>query len=146
MIRLIHTEPALTFDDVLLLPGESAVLPKDVDLKSNLTRNLTLNIPLLSSAMDTVTEAKLAIALAQEGGLGIIHKNMSIEEQAAQVRKVKKSESGLIIDPITLLANATIGDALRLMRENKIGGIPIIDKNRKLVGILTNRDLRFEDN
>jgi IMP dehydrogenase len=136
----------LTFDDVLLMPGYSQVLPRDVDIKTRLTRDITLNVPLLSAAMDTVTEAALATALAREGGLGILHKNMSIEEQAAQVRKVKRSESGLIIDPITLLANATIGDALRLMRENKIGGIPIIDKNRKLVGILTNRDLRFEEN
>ncbi len=136
----------LTFDDVLLVPGYSQVLPRDVDIKSRLTRNVTLNVPLLSAAMDTVTEASLAIALAREGGLGILHKNMSIEKQAEQVRKVKRSESGLIIDPIILTANATIGDAVRLMVENKIGGIPIVDKNHKLVGILTNRDLRFEDN
>jgi IMP dehydrogenase len=136
----------LTFDDVLLMPGYSQVLPRDVDISSHLTKNIKLNVPLLSAAMDTVTEASLAIALAREGGLGILHKNMGIEEQAAQVRKVKRSESGLILDPVTLLANATIADALKLMRENKIGGIPIIDKNRKLVGILTNRDLRFEDN
>jgi IMP dehydrogenase len=136
----------LTFDDVLLLPGYSQILPRDVDIRSKLTRNITLNVPLLSAAMDTVTEAALAIALAREGGLGILHKNMTIEKQAEQVRKVKRSESGLILDPVTLLANATIGDALRLMRENKIGGIPIIDKQGKLVGILTNRDLRFEDN
>lgn len=136
----------LTFDDVLLVPGYSQVLPRDVDIKSRLTRNVSLNVPLLSAAMDTVTEASLAIALAREGGLGILHKNMSIEKQAEQVRKVKRSESGLIIDPITLTANATIGDAVRLMVENKIGGIPIVDKNHKLVGILTNRDLRFEDN
>ncbi len=135
----------LTFDDVLLQPGYSHVLPRDVDIKTKLTRDITLNVPLLSAAMDTVTEAKLAIALAREGGLGILHKNMSIEEQAAQVRKVKRSESGLILDPVTLKANATIGDAMRLMRENKIGGIPIIDNAGKLVGILTNRDLRFED-
>ena len=136
----------LTFDDVLLMPGYSSVLPRDVEIKSRLTRDITLNVPLLSAAMDTVTEAALATALAREGGLGILHKNMSIEKQAEQVRKVKRSESGLIIDPVTLLADATIGDALKLMRENKIGGIPIIDKNGKLVGILTNRDLRFEDN
>ena len=135
----------LTFDDVLLQPGYSQVLPRDVDIKTKLTRDITLNVPLLSAAMDTVTEAKLAIALAREGGLGILHKNMSIDEQAAQVRKVKRSESGLILDPVTLKANATIGDAMRLMRENKIGGIPIIDNAGKLVGILTNRDLRFED-
>jgi len=136
----------LTFDDVLLMPGYSQVLPRDVEIKSQLTRYITLNVPLLSAAMDTVTEAALATALAREGGLGILHKNMTIEKQAEQVRKVKRSESGLIIDPVTLLADATIGDALKLMRENKIGGIPIIDKNGKLVGILTNRDLRFEDN
>lgn len=136
----------LTFDDVLLTPGYSQVLPRDVEIKSRLTNNITLNVPLLSAAMDTVTEAALATALAREGGLGILHKNMTIEKQAEQVRKVKRSESGLIIDPVTLLADATIGDALRLMRENKIGGIPIIDQTGKLVGILTNRDLRFEDN
>ncbi|HRG25796.1 MAG TPA: IMP dehydrogenase, partial [Chitinophagaceae bacterium] len=135
----------LTFDDVLLMPGYSQVLPRDVEIKSRLTKNITLNVPLLSAAMDTVTEAALATALAREGGLGILHKNMAIDKQAEQVRKVKRSESGLIIDPITLHADATIGDALRLMRENKIGGIPIIDKSGKLVGILTNRDLRFED-
>ncbi|MGQ0740462.1 MAG: IMP dehydrogenase, partial [Bacteroidota bacterium] len=136
----------LTFDDVLLMPGYSQVLPRDVNIKSRLTRDITLNVPLLSAAMDTVTEAALATALAREGGLGILHKNMTVEKQAEQVRKVKRSESGLILDPVTLTPNATIGDALRLMRENKIGGIPIIDKNRKLVGILTNRDLRFEEN
>ena len=136
----------LTFDDVLLMPGYSQVLPRDADIKSKLTRDITLNVPLLSAAMDTVTEAALATALAREGGLGILHKNMSIEKQAEQVRKVKRSESGLILDPVTLTADATIGDALRLMRENKIGGIPIIEKNGKLVGILTNRDLRFEEN
>lgn len=135
----------LTFDDVLLMPGYSQVLPRDVNIKTRLTKNITLNVPLLSAAMDTVTEASLATALAREGGLGILHKNMSIDKQAEQVRKVKRSESGLIIDPVTLQADATIGDALRLMRENKIGGIPIIDKTGKLVGILTNRDLRFED-
>lgn len=134
----------LTFDDVLLVPGYSQVLPRDVDIRTRLTRDITLNVPLLSAAMDTVTEANLAMALAREGGLGILHKNMTIEQQAAHVRKVKRSESGLILDPITLLENATIGDALKLMRENKIGGIPIIDKNGKLTGILTNRDLRFE--
>jgi IMP dehydrogenase len=134
----------LTFDDVLLVPAYSQVLPREVDIRSRLTRDISLNIPMLSAAMDTVTEANLAIALAREGGLGILHKNMSIENQAEQVRKVKRSESGLIIDPITLYVDATIGDALKLMRENKIGGIPIVDINHKLVGILTNRDLRFE--
>ena len=135
----------LTFDDVLLMPGFSQVLPRDVDIRSKLTKDITLNVPLLSAAMDTVTEAALAMALAREGGLGILHKNMSIEKQAEQVRKVKRSESGVILDPITLYADATVGDALRLVRENKIGGIPIIDKTGKLAGILTNRDLRFED-
>jgi len=134
----------LTYDDVLLMPGYSQVLPRDVDITSQLTKNITLKVPLLSAAMDTVTEASLAIALAREGGLGILHKNMTIEKQAEQVRKVKRSESGLIIDPVTLTANATIGDALRIMRENKIGGIPIVDSEGMLVGILTNRDLRFE--
>lgn len=134
----------LTFDDVLLMPAYSQVLPRDVDIRSKLTKNITLNIPLLSAAMDTVTEASLAIALAREGGLGILHKNMSIEKQAEQVRKVKRSESGLIVDPITLSADATVGDALKIMKENKVGGIPIVDNNHRLVGILTNRDLRFE--
>jgi IMP dehydrogenase len=135
----------LTFDDVLLVPAYSEVLPRDVDIKSRLTSDITLHIPMLSAAMDTVTEASLAIALAREGGMGILHKNMSIEKQADQVRKVKRSESGMILDPITLSKDATIGDALRLMRDNKIGGIPIIDSVGNLAGILTNRDLRFED-
>lgn len=134
----------LTFDDVLLMPAYSEILPREVSTRTHLTKQITLNIPMLSAAMDTVTEANLAIALAREGGLGILHKNMSIEKQAEQVRKVKRSESGMIIDPITLLVEATIGDALRLMKENKIGGIPVVDKAGKLVGILTNRDLRFE--
>lgn len=134
----------LTFDDVLLMPAFSQVLPREVDIRSQLTKNIFLNVPMLSAAMDTVTEATLAIALAREGGMGILHKNMSIERQAEQVRKVKRSESGLILDPVTLLKDATIGDALRLMKENKIGGIPVIDHNHKLVGIVTNRDLRFE--
>ncbi|GGH75310.1 IMP dehydrogenase [Filimonas zeae] len=134
----------LTYDDVLLMPAYSQVLPREVDIRSQLTKSITLNVPMLSAAMDTVTEANLAIALAREGGLGILHKNMSIEKQAEQVRKVKRSESGLILDPVTLLQDATIGDALQLMRENKIGGIPVIDANHKLVGIVTNRDLRFE--
>ncbi len=134
----------LTFDDVLLVPAFSQVLPREVNIKTRLTKSISLNIPMLSAAMDTVTEVNLAIALAREGGLGILHKNMSIERQAEQVRKVKRSESGMIIDPVTLLEDATIGDALRLMKENKIGGIPIVDKQNKLRGILTNRDLRFE--
>jgi IMP dehydrogenase len=136
----------LTFDDVLLIPAYSDVLPRDVDTSTRLTKTISLNIPMLSAAMDTVTEAELAIALAREGGLGFLHKNMSIEEQAAQVRKVKRSESGLILDPVTLRVEATIGEALEMMRENSIGGIPIVDQEGKLVGILTNRDLRFEDN
>ncbi|ULQ56774.1 IMP dehydrogenase [Flavihumibacter rivuli] len=134
----------LTFDDVLLVPAFSQVLPREVNIQTKLTKSITLNIPMLSAAMDTVTEAQLAIALAREGGIGILHKNMTIEKQAEQVRKVKRSESGMIIDPVTLHEDATIGDALKLMKENKIGGIPIIDNKNKLVGILTNRDLRFE--
>jgi IMP dehydrogenase len=136
----------LTYDDVLLIPAYSEVLPRDVDTRTYLTKNISLNIPMLSAAMDTVTEAALAIALAREGGLGILHKNMSIEQQAGEVRKVKRSESGLILDPVTLHVDATLADALHLMKENKIGGIPIVDNTGKLVGILTNRDLRFEDN
>jgi len=134
----------LTFDDVLLVPAYSDVLPREVNTSSRLTKDIVLNIPMLSAAMDTVTEANLAIALAREGGIGILHKNMSIEQQVEQVRKVKRSESGMIIDPVTLQEDAIIEDALRLMKENKIGGIPIVDKSNKLVGILTNRDLRFE--
>ena len=134
----------LTFDDVLLQPAFSEVLPRETNISSNLTKEIILHVPMLSAAMDTVTDANLAIALAREGGMGILHKNMSIDDQAAQVRKVKRSESGLIIDPITLHEDATIGDALKLMKENKIGGIPIVDNNNKLSGILTNRDLRFE--
>jgi IMP dehydrogenase len=136
----------LTFDDVLLVPAYSEVLPREVNLASHLTKDIKLNIPMVSAAMDTVTEAPLAIALAREGGIGILHKNMSIERQAEQVRKVKRSESGLIVDPITLSPEATVADAFKLMRDNKIGGIPIIDDNKYLVGILTNRDMRFEKN
>ncbi|MDQ3842432.1 MAG: IMP dehydrogenase, partial [Bacteroidota bacterium] len=135
----------LTFDDVLLLPAYSEILPREVDIKTKLTKDISLNVPMLSAAMDTVTEAALAIALAREGGMGILHKNMTIEKQADQVRRVKRCESGMIIDPITLSTDATISDALRLMRENKIGGIPIVDGGGKLAGILTNRDLRFEE-
>ena len=136
----------VTFDDVLLVPGYSQVLPREVSIRTQLTRKISLNIPLVSAAMDTVTEASLAIALEREGGIGILHKNMSIEKQADQVRRVKRSESGLIIDPVTLDTEATIGDALRLMKENRIGGIPITDGSGRLAGILTNRDLRFETN
>jgi IMP dehydrogenase len=135
---------SLTFDDVLLVPQYSEVLPREVSIKSQLTREISINVPIISAAMDTVTEYNLAIAMAREGGIGIIHKNMSIEDQADQVRKVKRSESGMIIDPVTLTSDATLSDALDMMRTFSIGGIPIIDKNRKLVGILTNRDLRFE--
>lgn len=134
----------LTYDDVLLVPAYSEVLPRDVQIKSQFTRNITLNAPFVSAAMDTVTESALAIAIAQGGGIGVIHKNMSIERQAAEVRKVKRSESGMIQDPVTLPVNATVGDALKLMAEYKIGGIPVVDGTRKLVGIVTNRDLRFE--
>ncbi len=136
----------LTFDDVLLAPAYSEVLPREVSISSQLTKDIKVNIPLVSAAMDTVTEASLAIALAREGGIGMLHKNMSIERQAEHVRRVKRSESGLILDPITLTTQATIGDAQRLMRENKIGGIPIVDAKHKIVGILTNRDMRFEKN
>ena len=136
----------LTFDDVLLQPAYSDVLPRDVNISTNLTKSIQLNIPMLSAAMDTVTEAALAIALAREGGLGILHKNMSIEKQADQVRKVKRSENGLILDPVTLSPDATIGEAVKIMKDNKIGGIPIVNAQHKLVGILTNRDLRFETN
>jgi IMP dehydrogenase len=136
----------LTYDDVLVAPARSEVLPSQVDLKTQLTRNLSINLPMISAAMDTITEGELAIAIAREGGVGIIHKNMTIEEQAAQVRKVKRSESGLINDPITLHENAPISEALAIMKENRIGGIPIVDNLNKLKGILTNRDLRFEKN
>ncbi len=135
---------ALTYDDVLLLPAYSEVLPRETSTQTQLTKNITLNIPLISAAMDTVTESDLAIAIAQEGGIGIIHKNMSIEAQAAEVRKVKRSESGMIIDPITLNEGAVLADAHRIMREFRIGGIPVIDHQGKLLGILTNRDLRFQ--
>ncbi len=136
----------LTYDDVLLVPQYSEVLPRDVDISSHLTKKIKLNVPIISAAMDTVTEATMAIAMAQEGGIGILHKNMTIEEQAKQVRKVKRSESGMIHDPITLSQSALIKEALSIMQENKIGGIPIVDKDKKLVGILTNRDLRFQKN
>lgn len=144
MIRLAQNEIALTFDDVLLLPGESSVLPKDVDLKTHLTRDITLNIPLLSAAMDTVTEARLAIALAQEGGLGIIHKNMSIDEQALQVRKVKKFESGVVKDPITISPTTTVRQVMELSKKFNFHAFPVVDAEQHVVGIVTSRDLRFE--
>ena len=135
----------LTFDDVLLTPAYSDVLPRDVDTSTQLTTGIRLNVPIVSAAMDTVTEFDLAIAVAREGGIGMIHKNMTIEKQAEQVRKVKRSESGMILDPVTLTKEALVKDALALMRTYKIGGIPITDKDKKLIGILTNRDLRFEE-
>ena len=134
---------ALTYDDVLLVPGYSEVLPRDTDTSTQLTKKIRLNIPLISAAMDTVTEAELAIAIALEGGLGFIHKNMTIEQQAAQVRKVKRSQAGMILDPITLHVSAKVKDAESIMREFHIGGIPVVDENRILKGIITNRDLRF---
>ncbi|MEC3880874.1 IMP dehydrogenase [Parapedobacter sp. 10938] len=134
----------LTYDDVLLIPAYSEVLPRDVDTSTYLTRNTRLNIPLVSAAMDTVTGADLAIAIAQAGGLGMLHKNMSIADQAAEVRKVKRSESGMIQDPVTLGEGATVGDAFQIMKDHRIGGIPIVDDQGKLVGIVTNRDLRFQ--
>ena len=135
----------LTFDDVLLVPAESAVLPKDVDTRTRLTRNIDLNIPIVSAAMDTVTEARMAIALAREGGIGIIHRNLSIEEQVAEVDKVKRSESGMIVEPVTLRPTDKVRDALAVMERYHISGVPITDEEGRLVGILTNRDLRFED-
>jgi len=135
---------ALTYDDVLLVPAYSEVLPRETSTASRLTSKITLNIPIVSAAMDTVTEADLAIAMALEGGLGFIHKNMRIDQQAEQVRKVKRSQSGLILDPVTLSVNSTVQDAENIMREFKIGGIPVIDGNGKLLGIITNRDLRFQ--
>lgn len=135
---------ALTYDDVLLVPAYSEILPRDTNTSSQLTRNIKLNIPIASAAMDTVTEADLAIAMALEGGLGFVHKNMKIERQAEQVRKVKRSQSGLILDPVTLAINSTVQDAENIMREFKIGGIPVVDGDGKLVGIITNRDLRFQ--
>ncbi len=134
----------LTYDDVLLVPAYSEVLPREVSIKTKFTKNITLNVPVLSAAMDTVTESAMAMAMAREGGIGVLHKNMSIEAQAAEVRKVKRAESGMIIDPVTLPKDATVGDAQQTMREYSIGGIPIVDANGKLIGIVTNRDLRFE--
>ena len=135
-----------TFDDVLLIPAYSEVLPRQVDISSNFTRNIKLNTPIVSAAMDTVTEAELAIAIARKGGIGIIHKNMSIEKQTKQVKHVKRAENGMIYDPITITKEATVGDALKMMHGFKIGGIPVVDANKKLIGIVTNRDLRFQEN
>ncbi len=136
----------LTFDDVLLIPAYSEVLPRTVDLTTRFSRRITLNVPLVSAAMDTVTEARLAIAIAREGGIGVIHKNMSIAEQARQVHAVKRAENGMIYDPVTILTGSTVRDALAMMEEYHIGGIPVVDSNKLLVGIVTNRDLRFERN
>jgi IMP dehydrogenase len=141
-----NIQEGLTYDDVLLVPAYSEVLPRDVKLKSKLTRNIEVNTPIISAAMDTVTEAKLAIAIAQQGGIGVVHKNMSIAEQALEVRKVKRSESGMILDPVTLQEDALVKDALFIMKENGIGGIPVINSEKELKGIVTNRDLRFEKN
>ncbi|NND87628.1 MAG: IMP dehydrogenase [Flavobacteriaceae bacterium] len=135
---------ALTYDDVLLVPAFSEVLPRQVSIQSKFSRNITLNVPIVSAAMDTVTESAMAIAMAREGGIGVLHKNMTIKQQAAEVRKVKRAESGMIQDPVTLTKNHTVGDAQQTMREFSIGGIPIIDEHGKLIGIVTNRDLRFE--
>ena len=136
----------LTFDDVLVVPRYSEVLPREVSTASQLTRKIRLNIPLMSAAMDTVTESKMAIAIAREGGIGIIHKNMTIARQAEEVKKVKRSESGMILEPVTLMASATLLEAVTMMKEHRIGGIPIVDENHRLQGIITNRDLRFEKN
>lgn len=142
--NVINIQEGLTYDDVLLVPAYSEVLPRDVQLKSKFTRNIEVFSPIVSAAMDTVTESQLAIAIAQQGGIGVIHKNMTIEAQALEVRKVKRSESGMILDPVTLSENCSVGDALNLMKEYKIGGIPVIDDHGTLKGIVTNRDLRFE--
>jgi IMP dehydrogenase len=143
MLNII--QQALTFDDVLLLPGHSVVLPRDAQLSTHLTRTIQINIPLLSAAMDTVTEARLAIAMAQEGGIGIIHKNMSIDDQAAQVRKVKKFESGVVKDPITIKPSTTVRELLQLTEQHNISGMPVVE-GEQLVGIVTHRDVRFEKN
>lgn len=137
-------QEGITFDDVLLIPSYSEVLPREVELKSLFTREISLNIPIVSAAMDTVTDARLAIAIAREGGIGVIHKNMSIERQAKEVMKVKRAENGMILDPVTIHKDSSVGDALQLMKEYKIGGIPVVNEEKILVGIVTNRDLRFQ--
>lgn len=146
MLEKKFLDMGLTFDDVLLVPGKSNVLPREVDITTYLTPEIKLNIPIISAAMDTVTESAMAIALAREGGIGILHKNLSIEDQCNEVDKVKRSESGMILHPITLVPDQTIGDALEIMKKYRVSGIPVIDNKNKLVGILTNRDLRFEPN
>src|SRR4051794_129840 len=146
----LHSSPdialGLTFDDVLLQPLESAVLPSQADTKTQLTRGIPLNIPILSSAMDTVTEADMAIALAQLGGIGVLHRNMDVDAQSAAVRLVKRFESGMVVNPITMAPDQTLAEALELMKINRISGIPIVERNGKLCGILTNRDVRFAEN
>src|SRR5258708_34047783 len=137
-------QKALTFDDVLLVPAHSTVLPREVSLTTHLTRNIALNIPLISAAMDTVTEARLAIAMAQEGGIGILHKNMPPKSQAAEVAKVKRFESGVVKDPITISQDMTVRDGLNLIRQHRISGLPVVDAS-KVVGIVTNRGMRFEN-
>ncbi len=144
MSKTKFIETGLTFDDVLLVPSYSEILPSDVELLSKFSRNLSLKVPVVSAAMDTVTESKMAIAMAQEGGIGVIHKNLTVKQQAEKIRKVKRSESGMILDPVTLTKKSKVKDALKCMKEFSIGGIPIVDKSNSLVGILTNRDLRFE--
>ena len=136
----------LTYDDVLLVPAYSEVLPREVNIRTKFTKNISINVPIVSAAMDTVTESRMAIAMAREGGIGVLHKNMTVEQQALKVRKVKRAESGMIIDPVTLPINANVSDAKASMREHSIGGIPIVDEDGKLLGIVTNRDLRFEKN
>ena len=135
----------LTFDDVLLIPARSEVLPREVDVTTHFSRDIILRTPIVSAAMDTVTESELAIAMARAGGIGVIHKNMTIEEQVNQVRKVKRAENGMIYDPVTIGPEATVGEVLRMMAQHHIGGVPVVDGNGFLIGIVTNRDLRFQD-
>ena len=139
-------QEGLTFDDVLLIPARSEVLPREVNVSSHFSRDIVLQSPIVSAAMDTVTEAELAIAIARAGGIGIIHKNMPIERQMEHVRRVKRAENGMIYDPVVIKSDAVVADALKLMSQNHIGGIPVVDDNKKLIGIVTNRDLRFVDN
>ena len=139
-------QEGLTFDDVLLVPAKSDVLPRTVDVSTRFSTGISLHTPIVSAAMDTVTEAELAIAMARAGGIGVIHKNMTIEEQMSQVRRVKRAENGMIYDPVTIRPEATVGDALGMMANHHIGGIPVVDANNFLIGIVTNRDLRFQDN
>ena len=146
MIKSKFVGEGLTYEDVLLVPSYSKIIPSEVSLKSKFSKNIKLNVPIVSAAMDTVTESKMAIAMASEGGIGVIHKNMSIDEQANEVRLVKRAESGMIIDPVTLDANSLVIDAKNNMKKYKIGGIPVVDQNNQLKGIVTNRDLRFEKN